>query len=241
MSSRDNLHRSALYLQVFDLLLKRISDGMWKPGSALPNEGDLARELGVSVGTVRRALDKLEEDRVITRQHGKGSFVLDQSREDLAFRFSKIVDRDGVRIENGRSTILTQEIATAMPIECRSLDLKRGDHIVRTRRVRSHGTHPSSYETACLAMERLAITSLEQVGDYVIVPLAQQQRVHLARASEKLTVVAASDEVAALLATEPRRMLLKLDRLIYDLDDRPLEWRIALCDLRDEYYVAEMR
>ena len=46
-----------LYLQVRDALAARIAGGEWKPNSAIPNEGDLAREFGVSSGTMRKALD----------------------------------------------------------------------------------------------------------------------------------------------------------------------------------------
>ena len=241
MSSRENLSRTSLYLQIFDILIERISSGGWRPGRLLPNEFDLAREFGVSAGTIRKALDKLEADRVIKRQHGKGSFVLDQNSEELAFRFSKIVDQNGKRAGDSQSTLLAQEIGEATPVERQCLALKGGGEIVRTRRLRRHHGRATRYETTCLAMSRLGITTLQQVGDYLIVPLAQQQGVHLARASEKLTVVQASDEVASLLTIEPGKMLLKLDRVIYALDGDPVEWRASLCDLQNEYYVAQMQ
>lgn len=50
----------ALFLQVRDAFAERIASGDWKPGFALPNEGDLAREMGVSSGTVRKALELME-------------------------------------------------------------------------------------------------------------------------------------------------------------------------------------
>ena len=46
-----------LYLQLRDALAERIAGGDWKPGNAIPNESDLAREFGVSTGTMRKALD----------------------------------------------------------------------------------------------------------------------------------------------------------------------------------------
>jgi GntR family transcriptional regulator len=45
-----------LYLQVRDVLAERIVSGDLLPGSAIPSETDLAREIGVSAGTVRKAL-----------------------------------------------------------------------------------------------------------------------------------------------------------------------------------------
>jgi len=43
------------------------------------------------------------------------------------------------------------------------------------------------------------------------------------------------------LTIEPGKMLLKLDRVIYALDGDPVEWRASLCDLQNEYYVAQMQ
>ncbi|HXE85900.1 MAG TPA: GntR family transcriptional regulator, partial [Hyphomicrobiaceae bacterium] len=43
-----------------DMLAERIARREWKPGFVVPNEGELARELGVSAGTVRKALDLME-------------------------------------------------------------------------------------------------------------------------------------------------------------------------------------
>ena len=53
--------------------------GEWKPGSAIPNESDLAREFGVSAGTMRKALDLMEGEHLLTRRQGRGTFVNDQS------------------------------------------------------------------------------------------------------------------------------------------------------------------
>jgi GntR family transcriptional regulator len=56
MTFPDRPSRRALYLQVRDLLTDRIAQGTWKAGCHIPNEMDLAREVGVSTGTVRKAL-----------------------------------------------------------------------------------------------------------------------------------------------------------------------------------------
>jgi DNA-binding GntR family transcriptional regulator len=89
MSSREGLTRSALYLQIAAALAERLASGEWQPGFPMPNEADLAGEFGVSAGSMRRALDKLEEDRIVTRLHGRGTFVLDHRADDLAFRFRR--------------------------------------------------------------------------------------------------------------------------------------------------------
>src|SRR6188474_3550536 len=87
-----------LYLQLRDALAERIAHGEWKPGTAIPNESDLAREFGVSSGTMRKALDLMEGEHLLTRRQGRGTFVNDQSSEELAERFSNIHAAEGERI-----------------------------------------------------------------------------------------------------------------------------------------------
>src|SRR5262245_17608903 len=84
------LRRRPLYLQVCDLLTARITTGEWKPGTYLPNENDVARELGVSAGTARKALKALEERRLIVRRQGRGTFVADQASQEIVGRFERL-------------------------------------------------------------------------------------------------------------------------------------------------------
>lgn len=64
-----------LYLQVHALIKQRIRAGEWRDGVAIPGEAQLSREIGVSIGTVRKAMDKLASERLITRERGRGTFL----------------------------------------------------------------------------------------------------------------------------------------------------------------------
>lgn len=66
---------SPLYLQIAHSLRDRITAGSLRPLDRLPPEVDLARELDVSRGTVRQALDILVQEGMLTRTQGKGTFV----------------------------------------------------------------------------------------------------------------------------------------------------------------------
>lgn len=59
-----------LYLQVRDTLVDRIVQNVWKPGSMLPSETDLARDLGASLGTIRKAMGIMEREKIVTRKQG---------------------------------------------------------------------------------------------------------------------------------------------------------------------------
>ena len=65
----------SLYMQIKDLLTAKVGKGEWLPGSIIPSEINLAQELGVSQGTVRKAITELVESNVLTRRQGRGTFV----------------------------------------------------------------------------------------------------------------------------------------------------------------------
>ncbi|WP_449355789.1 GntR family transcriptional regulator [Virgibacillus natechei] len=64
-----------LYLQVIDEIKRGIEIGKFKEKEKLPSEYQLSKHLGVSRATLREALRILEEDNVVTRRHGVGTFV----------------------------------------------------------------------------------------------------------------------------------------------------------------------
>jgi GntR family transcriptional regulator len=238
-----NLTRQALFLQVYDSLAERIASGVWKPGPPIPNETDLAREFGVSAGTMRKALDLLEEHRLVERCQGRGTFVLDHASDDLAFRFVNLFDAKGERIISTHTTLLSQDVGSAAQAECDQLEMAKGERVLRTRRLRDHDGRPFSYEEATVAMGRLPglQSGPSDASDYLIVPFAQKHGIRLGRATEKLTYLQASSEVARFLQVTRGTQLLKLDRVVYSISGQPIEWRLALCNLAGGYYVASMQ
>ena len=61
--------------QVAEQLRSSILDGRRAAGERLPSEPDLARELGVSRSTLRDALRALEDEGLVRRVHGSGTYV----------------------------------------------------------------------------------------------------------------------------------------------------------------------
>ena len=74
-----------LYKQVYELLIARLIEGYWKPSQILPSEMLLAKEIGVSQGTVRKALNQMVAEKMLQRQQGKGTFVAEHTQESDLF------------------------------------------------------------------------------------------------------------------------------------------------------------
>lgn len=226
-----------LYLQVRDLLVQRIVTGEWTPRSALPNENQLAQELCVSLGTIRKALDEMAAERIIVRKQGRGTFVSDHSSEEMAIRFSNICNKDDVRLEGTIVPVKTSR-GSASEQEARALSLGRNSEVWRI--VRHHLVNESLFmiENAVLPVARFKYFDAKQ-SDYRICILAQKNHVLLRGAIERLTI-ARADESAKHFKCAIDQPLLVMDRIIYAIDGRPVEWRVARCHLNDMHYVSRI-
>lgn len=69
------------YAQLVEAMKNAIARRSIAPGARLPDERQLARQFALSRGTIRRALAQLEQDGLLMRQQGRGTFVVD--RNDL--------------------------------------------------------------------------------------------------------------------------------------------------------------
>lgn len=71
--------RGPKYLALHAAVIDSIEEGRLLPGARLPAEDQLARDLGISVGTVRQAMQALSADGMLERRHGAGTFIADQA------------------------------------------------------------------------------------------------------------------------------------------------------------------
>jgi len=228
-----------LYLQVRDALAARIANGGWKPGKPIPNELDLAREYGVSPGTMRKALDVIEGERLVTRQQGRGTFVNDQTSEELSLRFNAIRDASGGRVA-GQVELGEVAEGTANELECARLRLQAHARVYRVRCTRLHQDRPFMVEQA--SMPAALFPRLREINGFPhqIVVLAQTNGILVGKAEERISVRAATPVVAEALRVAPSTPILALDRVMLALDGRPIEWRLGQCNLTAHHYLAEI-
>jgi GntR family transcriptional regulator len=84
------------YMQLHKAILGSVETGLLRPGDQIPPEDLLAKKLSISLGTIRRALAHLAAGGVVTRQHGRGTFISTHSRalgDSWHFRFVAGDDR----------------------------------------------------------------------------------------------------------------------------------------------------
>ena len=238
-SLSDHLLKKPLYVQLRNMLAERISAGAWKPGAVIPNESDLARKFGVSAGTMRKALDLMEAERLLSRRQGRGTFVNDQTSDELSLRFSSLRCANSQHLDGQSKTTHVGEDAPSDG-ERRRLQLGPQDRIYHIHRTWFHKDQPFMVEHATVPAALFpGLGQKAQVASRIIV-LAQRYGLLLGKAEERVSIGPAVEAVAGALNVGLGTPVMVLDRVVQDLDGRPVEWRLGWCHVADKYYLAEM-
>lgn len=229
-----------LYRQVQEILLQRIASGGWQPGALLPAEPKLGQELGVSPGTVRKALDELAALNLVVRQQGRGTFVAAQTPDSTLFHFFRLIDQEGRRVMPS-SRELGREQGPATQEERQRLALRGRARVTRVRRLRQAGD--GAIIEQIVVPSALFANLYSHPGDLpnTLYDLYQKRYGKtVRRASETLQAVVLNPEDAHLLQLEPGAPVLEIDRIAYSFDDLPIEWRRSLVDTRKIRYLSDL-
>ena len=134
MQTLSRVNRQPLYQQVRQILLKTIQSGEWKPGEKIPIEPVLAQQVGVSIGTLRRAVETLVNDGILLRREGAGTFVRTYRDQGYWNAFQIFRNLDGQK-RGSRGRLVTFEVTSDVDEKILSaLHLSKGQeviHIVR--------------------------------------------------------------------------------------------------------------
>ncbi len=231
-----------LYAQVKTLLLKRIASGAWKPGEVLPSEFELASSYKVSQGTVRKALMALEADRLIVRRQGRGTFVARHTSQETLFHFFRMVGADGTRLEPS-SVVLSQRTVSAKAEQASIFSVEAGAALHAIVRVRQFGGIPAIFERVFVlaaSMPGLSLKLGSVMTEELYVIYEETFGISVARASERLTAVAATAEEARHLHLPPGTPMLQVRRLAHDVGGACVELRISRCNTQLGQYAAEV-
>lgn len=117
-SKKQQFETMPLFKQVRDTLAARIAGGEWAAGTMLPCEYSLAHEYGISNGTIRKALDMLAADRIVTRRQGRGTYVNDLIPEERERKARCYCRAEQIVIQSGLAKIDTDSFAPERIAEC---------------------------------------------------------------------------------------------------------------------------
>ncbi len=89
-SSRKNPNALPIYVQIAELLIRDIAAGRLIDGERLPPERDMAAELQVSIGTLRKSLAELEKKGMLERVQGSGNYVRETGTQNSVYAMFRL-------------------------------------------------------------------------------------------------------------------------------------------------------
>ncbi len=239
-ASASGLGYRPLYRQVKDVLLKRLGDRVWQPGQILPSEPEIAADLGVSQGTVRKALDEMTAENLLVRRQGRGTFVARHDEERILFQFFRLLSDSGGR-RFPESRVLDVRVTRASAEARERLRLGATDKVVQIERVRSLDGTTCVAEGMVLPQKLFAGIEARELPNNLYELYASEFGVTIARASERLKAVAATPRTAKHLDVPVGAPLLSVDRIAFGVDGTPAEWRVSLCRTDRFHYLCDLR
>ncbi|HEY7382853.1 MAG TPA: GntR family transcriptional regulator [Beijerinckiaceae bacterium] len=231
------------YERVREAIAARIRDGEWGPGEALPAELAMAAEYGVSLGTVRRAVSALVDERLLERRQGSGTYVRRGDFASSMFRFFRLhgADRQPLRPE-GR--MLSRDVSPAPAEAAQALGIAAGTAAIRMSRVRMVDSEPILAEDIVLPLE--PFRTFLDVPDEAIGPLLYPVYASvcgqvIARAEETITFGPCPAPEARILRRKEGAPVVIIERIAYGLDNAPREWRRSYGPAERFQYKVEIR
>jgi GntR family transcriptional regulator len=229
-----------LYRQVKRQLIADIQSGKFQPAKALPNETELAQRFGVSIGTLRRAVDELVADHVLLRQQGRGTFVGQLDNDRYMYQFFKLEGRDGTR-EFPQNRLLAFGSARASADEVQALGLRGAARVLRIENLLSLQGRPVIHDRItldCAMYPRLSREQFEQRPGTIYELYQREFGVTVVGADERARAEGADPASAALLQLPLGSPVLRVLRVARTFNRQPAELRISIIDTRAHEFVS---
>jgi len=214
-----------LHAQISASLRARIIDGTYGMHERIPSEHELMASFGVSRITVRKALDNLEHERLIFKVPGKGAFVAKpRPFQELARLqgFGEAMSRLGYE---ARSEVVGIATVAADALAADRLRVPVGSPLTEIRRVRRVDRTPVSFDVTYVRPElgeKLAREDLATRDIFAIIE--NDYATPLGHAELGIDATEADAYLAGLLGVAPGAAILRIERLTWTRDGRPLDF-----------------
>jgi DNA-binding GntR family transcriptional regulator len=174
-----------VYQQIAELLVRQIKAGYWHTGERLPTEAALAQTLSVAVGTLRKSLALLEQQGVLERIQGSGTYVKSVQGTQQIYELFRLELTDGP----GLPTAQILDVAPAKP----EIGMPQWDSAAcwRVRRWRFLSQVPVALEEIWFPAKILKTLSAAELGDSMYLFYQQRLSVFISRVEDQISAAPA--------------------------------------------------
>jgi len=217
-----------VYAQLANILRRQVAAGVFRPGDQLPSEAMLCQSYQVSPMTVRRTINLLAEEGVVSAVQGRGTFVKALELGRAAFDLQEL--QDLLNDPAMAVKLLDVRIVSADERTARKLNLTVGDKTIYIRRLLTVNDEPAFYHREYLIYDpmrpiveaEMEVTALQGLFDGTGSAMLKRG---------KLSVEACllNEDEADILQTPSPMAAFCLEHLFYDFDDQPISWGWFIC------------
>ena len=217
-----------LYVQLMEELETSIRNGVYKPGDKIMTEAEMAREYGVSLITVRKAVGSLMEKGLVVRKQGKGTFVTKSkySRNMKKLQsFTEMCEQMGVK--PGARVLENRLIAADKKVADR-LGIEPGSNVVYISRLRLADGEPVQVEKSYFPLKYAFLLEEDLNNGSMFECLKEKAGAKVASSEKMIELCRATAEEAALMDVKKGDYLLFVKSTAYDENGEPMYAGIQL-------------
>ncbi|MCZ7569751.1 MAG: GntR family transcriptional regulator [Ardenticatenaceae bacterium] len=211
-----------LYYQLKQILLRQIQNNDIPAGEPLPSEKDLQERYDVSRITVRRALSDLTAEGYLSRQAGRGTFVLHPKVQDRSETLGGFIDdliAQGFSVE---SRILSYGMRPASRYVADKLGIDEGQPLLYFQKLVDADGEPIALTEAFINVDEGVTFTPEELNVHTVYPLLERKcGLILRRANKTLEATLALEDEAALLHVKPGTPMLLAHLIVSDERGQP--------------------
>ncbi len=232
---------SPLYEQVKQAVLAALAQGEWKQGDAIPPEKQLAERFGVSIGTLRKAIDELAAENILVRHQGRGTYVAVHTRNHHFFKFFRIVGQDGSK-SYPTTELLRFRRVKASAVAREKLELPAGAYVFEFLNVLSLNGDVVMADDVCLPESRfpgLLEAHLRERTSTLYALYQDLFGVNVIATDERLRTCLAERTHARCLGVAEGSALLEIRRIAFSYNRQPVEWRVSRVNTERYEYLGQ--
>lgn len=227
-----------LHSQIEEYLRRLIRLKEYKNGNNfIPKEVTLSKKLGVSRNTVRQAVNKLVNEGLVERKKGVGTKVVQKkiaTRLDNWISFTKEMQNQGIDVVN---YMVKATFINAPKSVYEALSIPSTKEIWKLEKIRGSNSAKYLYSVSYFH-PRVGITGKEDFNMPLYELLEKEHDTIVATSKEKISAIVASKKIGLFLDVEEEIPVLKRERQVCDVGDRPVEFNIVY--YRTDYFTYDI-
>lgn len=224
-----------LYVQISELLIRDIASGRLIEGERLPPERDMAEELGISIGTLRKALADLTEKGLLERVQGSGNYIRQGGTNESVYAMFRLELLTGGGLP--KATILNVE-RMAKPADLP--EFGTSGEATRIRRLRFLNDVMIAVEEIWLDGDSGTVRR-DLLSDSLYRYYQKQLGFWIVRAEDRVTIGEVPDWAPEVFSLSPGTVTGYVERLSWADRPRPVEYSRTWFDTCKAHYVQRLK